>query len=218
MFRQKKDLEPCKYGFPSVDQADSDGVVCVGGDLMPSTLVEAYSRGIFPWPFDNDETQIPWFSPEERGVLEFKDLHIPRSLQKKIGKSHWKITYDRAFDEVISGCSRSSSSDQKGTWLYPFMKKAYMSLHEMGYAHSVECWSGEKLVGGLYGVLTENFFSAESMFYLESGASKYCLVKTVEHLQSIGHQWMDIQMVTPVTESFGGKYISRQSFLEKVFF
>ena len=212
MWRQKKSLTPCQYEFPDPSQAEEEGFLALGGDLSPSTLVEAYSRGVFPWPMESSGP-VPWFSPDPRGVLFFSDFHIPKSFTKALRRSDWQVTYDRAFDQVVAECAVQARPGQEGTWIYSFMQEAYRDLFAQGYAHSVECWQGEQLVGGLYGVLTDRYFSAESMFYKESGASKFCLVKTVELLKELGHSWMDIQMVTPVTEAFGGSYIPRSDFL-----
>lgn len=201
--------------FPDPAQFTIDGIVAMSDDVNSETLFEAYSFGIFPWP--HPELPCLWFCPDERGVLDFSDLHISRSLEKFLRKTRFQVTFNKAFDDVIEECSRAPRAGQpQGSWITPPMMKAYKKFHKEGYAHSVECWLGDRLVGGLYGVYVGGVFSGESMFYKESQASKFCLVKLVEALERNGLAWMDIQMVTSVTESLGGRYISKASFLERV--
>lgn len=197
--------------FPHPESAAPNGILAVGGDLKVETLVDAYSRGIFPWP--QEGTPLLWFSPPERGVLIFDHFRIPKSVQRLVKKNDFKITFNTSFKDVIENCSKIPRDHESGTWILPSMIEAYVKLHSLGYALSIEAWKNEELVGGLYGVLIKGVFSGESMFFKESGASKLCLIHLVEHLKSQGHEWMDIQMVTPVLELFGGEYISRQNFL-----
>lgn len=200
--------------FPDPREAGEDGLLCVGGDLSVSTLYQAYRSGIFPWP----QAGLPllWFSPLMRGVLDFKEMHWPRRFLRELRKPGLQITFDRAFDRVIAECARVPRSHETGTWILPEMQRAYSLFHQAGFAHSVECWRGDVLVGGLYGVYVEGVFSGESMFFKEPGASKRCLFALTEKLNDAGVEWMDIQMVTPVLESFGGKYIAREEFLERL--
>ena len=184
----------------------------MGGDLKLETLKLAYSQGIFPWP--QPGYPLLWFSPPERGVLFFRNFKIPKSTQKLIKKSEFKITMDQDFPQVIENCARVPRDAESGTWILPEMVDAYKGLHKKGMAHSVEAWRGEKLVGGLYGVLVDGVFSGESMFFKESEASKVCLVHLVDHLKENKHEWIDIQMVTPLLEQFGGEYIPRHQFLK----
>ncbi len=199
--------------FPPPTSSDEHGVVSVGHDLSLESLVDAYSHGIFPWPHKN--LPLLWFSPEERGVLFFSELHIPQSFKKWLKKTTFSITYNKSFKEVMSHCAQVPRAGQSGeSWVTAQMKQAYLQLHEKGLAHSVECWDGGELVGGLYGVLISGAFSAESMFYLKTGASKFCLYSLILHLKAQGLTWIDTQMVTDVVESFGARYIPRDEFLK----
>jgi leucyl/phenylalanyl-tRNA---protein transferase len=198
--------------FPNPRDTDENGIVAMGGDLEIDTLIDAYSHGIFPWPHKG--YPMLWFSPIDRGVLFFDDLHISRSLHKWLKKTQFKISFDKCFDEVMKNCATVKRSDQGDTWVTPQMMAAYGKLHRKGLAHSVECWSEGKLVGGLYGVNVAGVFSAESMFFYESGASKYCLLALIHRLHGKGHMWVDTQMVSSVVEAFGGKYIPREEYLK----
>ncbi len=190
-----------------------DGIVYVGGSLNTQTLAQAYSLGIFPWPVEG--YPLLWHCPEERGILDFSKLHIPKSLQRFQRKSNYTFSFNRAFPEVIKNCAKKKRLKQDGTWITPEIISAYIDFHKAGYAHSVECWDGNKLIAGLYGVYVDGLFSGESMFAHVSNASKLCLLKLIEQLDSWHHQWMDIQMLTPITEALGGEYISRLDFLNR---
>ncbi len=200
--------------FPDIHQTYEDGLLAVGGTLDVATLFEAYKRGIFPWP----QVGYPmlWFSPEKRGVIDFSDLHIPRSLEKLQKKKEYVFTINQNFEQVIEACQTQPRKNQHGTWIVPELKTAYLKFHQAGYAHSVECWKGSTLVGGIYGVFVEGVFSGESMFHLLPNVSKLAFLYLMQHLQNRGLDWMDIQMVTPVTENLGGKYILREEFLKRV--
>jgi leucyl/phenylalanyl-tRNA--protein transferase len=201
--------EQARSIFPSTDLADEDGLLCFGGRLDVPTLVDAYSHGIFPWP-SSDRTPVPWFSPPMRGILRFEELHVQRRLAQFIRNMKWTTTVNQNFAGVIRGCA--SQKRRGGTWITQGMIDAYVKLHEAGFALSVEVWDVERLVGGIYGVLCGGVFSAESMFHAEDNASKVALVRLVEHLQSLGHAWMDIQMVTETTEKFGAREVGREEF------
>lgn len=213
-----KDLKTSR--FPSARQASPEGIVAIGGDLQPETLLEAYSSGIFPWP--QPDMPMLWFSPDPRGVLDFHELNIPESLKKWDRKnSHWEYKINTSFAEVIKQCRLQKRPGQNGTWILPEMEKAYHQLFQKGHVLVLECWEHGQLIGGIYGVLFESqngtkVFSGESMFYLKANASKMCLWKIILYLKEQGHQWMDIQMVTEVTEMMGGKYISREEFLKRI--
>lgn len=196
--------------FPDPSQT-MEGIVDMSDDLRVDRLFEAYSFGIFPWP--HQELPTLWYCPDERGVLDFPEFHIPRSLQKFMRSCGFRFTFDRCFDEVIGICAKMPRPGQDGTWITDRLLRAYKEFHRAGYAHSLEVWEGEELVGGLYGVYIGGLFSGESMFYLKPNASKAALVKLVEYLSIHGILWMDIQMVTPMMEQFGGKYIPREEFL-----
>jgi leucyl/phenylalanyl-tRNA--protein transferase len=204
-----------KFPDPSILPEDSDGLVYIGGNLEPKTLVQAYSMGIFPWPLE-ESYPLFWFCPEPRGVLDFTDLHVPKSLQRARNKQAYRFTFNREFRRVMEECARQPRPGQEGTWIISAMLPAYEEFHREGYAHSVECWRGDELVGGLYGVYVKGVFSGESMFHLEPNTSKLCLIEIALKLKSLGLQWMDIQMLTPVTELLGGHYISRRDFLARL--
>jgi leucyl/phenylalanyl-tRNA--protein transferase len=179
-------------------------------------LVEAYTYGIFPWP--HKDSPVLWFSPEERGVLDFKDFHISRSFKKEKAQLEYQITFNKCFPEVIEQCAKVYRPGEAGggTWVTEHIMKHFIELHRCGFAHSVECWMNGELAGGLYGVYVGGVFSGESMFFHKSGASKLCLIHLVEVLKENHINWMDIQMVTDVLKQFGGKYISRHQFLKRL--
>lgn len=202
--------------FPDPRTATSEGLVAVGGPLSVEILQEAYGHGIFPWP--QEGYPMLWFSPDPRGILEFSELRINRSLGKWLRKEGGRLefTLNTAFSQVIENCRDQERPGQESTWILPSIVSAYQRLFAAGQVISGECWQDGELVGGIYGVISEKYFSAESMFYKKPNASKFCFIKMVEHLRSLGHQWMDIQMVTEVTESLGGKLIAREEFLQRI--
>lgn len=191
-----------------------EGIVDLSDDLSVERLFEAYSFGIFPWPHENYPTL--WFCPTERGVVDFKDFKIPASMKKFMRKTDFTVTMNQDFDGVISECARQARPGQKGTWINSKILRAYRDFHRAGYAHSVEVWSKGELVGGIYGVYVGGLFCGESMFFKKSNASKFALVKLVEFLRERGMTWMDVQMVTPLVEMFGGRYITRAQFLRRL--
>jgi leucyl/phenylalanyl-tRNA---protein transferase len=159
---------------------------------------------------------LPWFCPEYRAVLEFDDLHIPKSLSKEYRKTRFTLTIDKDFRAVIEHCARAKRRHEYGTWISPDFIKSYTRLHESGDAHSVEVWDGAELVGGLYGVDAGGVFGGESMFHLRSNASKFALLHLIEHLKSRGAAWIDVQVMTPHFQILGAKEISRNEFLSKL--
>jgi leucyl/phenylalanyl-tRNA--protein transferase len=192
-----------------------NGLVAVGGSLSVETLVLAYSRGIFPWPIEGQP--MLWFCPDPRGVLDFAEVHVPRSLKKFARQNpNFRWTKNKAFAQVIEECAKQPRPGQDGTWILPEIKQGYLELFKAGFVRSLECWDGDELIAGFYGVDVNGLFSAESMFFKRSNASKLCLWKMIENLQAEGRTWMDIQMVTPISECFGGKYISRADFLRRL--
>lgn len=171
----------------------------------------------FPWPHEG--YPLLWFCPEERGVLDFADLNIPRSLAKterKLLPNQLRMSRNEAFPEVIQRCQQIPRAGQKGTWITDEMRQAYIQMFKQGFAFSIEAWRGSSLVGGLYGVEVNGVVSAESMFHLENDVSKICLLHLVRTLSAEGHTWLDIQMTTQVTSQLGGKLISRQTFLNRL--
>ena len=202
--------------FPDVELAltEPDGLLAVGGDLSVERLIAAYQQGIFPWYSEGQP--ILWWSPDPRMVLEPKDIKVSRSLSKTIRKQEFKITFDKHFREVITACSESrleKGKIQSETWILDEMIEAYIQLHEQGYAHSVECWQNEKLVGGLYGIAIGKVFFGESMFSRVSDASKIAFVSLAKQLEQWGFNLIDCQVYTSHLESLGASMISRQQFI-----
>ena len=173
--------------------------------------MQAYSEGVFPWPTEG--LPLLWYFPRKRGILEFKDLHIPRRLHSFLKNRGWKFSVDEAFSEVIDACS---DRGEDGTWITSEMKAAYCELHRLGHAHSIEVWNGDFLIGGLYGVDTGGYFAGESMFHRESNASKAALIGAVAFQKMVGRTWMDIQVVSTHTAGFGAKEISRNDFKNRL--
>ncbi len=196
--------------------ASFDDIVAFGGSLDTTNVMRAYRKGVFPWPMD--DSLLLWFCPEERAILEFKNLHVPRRLARVKRQMPFRFTIDRAFRDVIVACAEVKRKEETGTWITAQMMRAYCELHQKGYAHSVEAWDGSTLVGGLYGVDVGGAFSGESMFCYRSNASKLALLHLIEHLGSRGLDWIDIQMITPHMEALGAKGINRSEFLHKLSF
>lgn len=211
---ESPDIEMPVVSFPDPREATPEGIVAVGGDLHPDTLMLAYRQGIFPWP--EEGLPIIWSCPRMRAVLEFDRLHIPRSLAKARTSSAFHYTIDRAFPDVIAACARTRRPEQDGTWIIPPMVEAYIQLHKTGHAHSVEAWEGGELVGGLYGVDVDGVFAGESMFHRRSNASKLAFLFLVDHLREHGATWIDIQTMTPHFEVLGARLIPRDRFLKQL--
>jgi len=201
-----------KY-FPDPYQIyDIDGIALMSDEMSVDILTEAYGNGIFPWP--HDDLPVLWFCPQKRGVLEFKDLHIPKSLIKDLKKQNWKLTINKAFAEVMDECAEQVRPEQSGTWITGHIKKHYIDFHKAGFVHSFECWENGNLIGGMYGVFVDGNFSGESMFFKKSNASKACLLFVIKTLQDLDVHWMDIQMVTEHMRRFGGKEMDKNTFLD----
>lgn len=212
--------DPAAYDFPEWivigDYAYyARDVVSFGTPLTVENVREAYIKGIFPWYMRG--IPLPWHCPEERAIIDFQDLHIPRSLQRARNKNEFTFTMDKAFERVITECSRIPRRHEKGTWITEDFIRVYTELHGEGMAHSVEAWSNEgELVGGIYGVDAGGVFCGESMFYRRPNASKLALLFLIEHLRSRGSTWLDVQMMTPHIRALGGKEIGRKEFLYKL--
>ena len=200
--------------FPPPDYADPSGLLAVGGDLSKERLLEAYRLGIFPWY--SDDQPILWWSPDPRLVLDLKDFKISRSLRKTLRKGVFQVTFDHAFEEVIQACAVVPRAAQNGTWITEEMQEAYINLHGLGYAHSVESWFGGKLAGGLYGVSLGKAFFGESMFHLKTDASKVALATLVEKLKSWDFHFIDSQMTTEHMVRLGAKELPRRIFLKRL--
>lgn len=200
--------------FPDPRTANPDGIVAIGGDLHPQSLLLAYRQGIFPWPVEG--LPLLWFCPAQRAILGFAALHVPRSLARARRRSTLRFTIDAAFPAVIRACASTPRPRQDGTWITPQILAAYTRLHRLSIAHSVEAWRRDGLVGGVYGVDVDGAFAAESMFYEEPDASKLALLHLVEHLRSRGLDWLDVQVLTPHLARLGATAIRRDEFLEKL--
>lgn len=200
------------WALPAAETADpGSGLVAFGADLAVETLVDAYRRGIFPWPHEG--TPLPWFSPDPRGVLDATvGPHVSRSLRQRLRRSGWTTTVDRAFDEVAARCADRPSGE--GTWVSPEMRAAYGRLNRLGWAHSVEVWDpGGRLVGGLYGVRVGGCFTGESMFHGERDGSKVAFVDLVARWAAAGGSLVDVQIPTDHLLSLGVAAVPRSEFL-----
>ncbi len=232
---------PGRSLWDAVGEADpagpGDGPVAFGGDLSPATLVGAYRRGVFPWPLDDPATaadtpghreqaaagrrlpnlsrdargraDLAWWSPDPRGVLPVGRVHVSDSLFKRMRASDWTTTLDRAFADVVHGCGQGS----RRTWITPELAGAYLELHLLGWAHSVEVWKGDELIGGMFGVLVGGAFMAESMFHVCTDASKIALVDFDARFAPVGGRLVDVQFVTAHARSMGAVEIPRERFL-----
>lgn len=197
--------------FPPIEQAlkEPNGLLAAGGDLSVPRLLKAYSRGIFPW-FD-DEQPILWWSPDPRAVLFPQNLHISRSLHKTLRSNRFRVTFDTNFDAVIRACS-APRRNSNGTWITEDIIDAYNAFHNRGFAHSVECWFGDTLVGGLYGVALGKLFFGESMFSRMTDASKVAFVHLVKQLEAWGFPLIDCQIMNPHLASLGATLMPRATF------
>ena len=202
--------------FPPAELAldEPDGLLAVGGCLRPERLLNAYRGGIFPW-FSEGEP-ILWWSPSPRMVFTPDGVHLSSRFRRSLRNCSWVVRADTAFDAVIDACADTPRPGQRGTWITPDMKAAYRALHELGYAHSIEVWDGEALVGGLYGVAIGRMFFAESMVSLASGGSKVALAALAHHLDAWGWPLIDAQLENPHLVRMGGQRWPRSRFLATV--
>ena len=206
-------LQRDDLSFPPLEKAmrEPNGLLAAGGDLSPERLLAAYRHGCFPWYQDGQP--LLWWSPDPRTVLYPEELHVSRSLRKKLRQGSFDITFDRAFRDVIEGCA-GPRSYADGTWITTPMQEAYIKLHQLGIAHSIEVWQDERLVGGLYGLAMGRLFFGESMFSRTTDASKAGFVTLVERLRDWGFKLIDCQMPTQHLASFGARTITRRTFAE----
>lgn len=200
-------LDDTSILFPDSTLAEEDGLLAIGGDLRIERLLEAYANGIFPWY--SEETPILWYAPHERFVLYPQEVKVHKSMAKIMGKGDFKITFDQAFEQVIQQCATIERKEQDGTWIVSEMQEAYIQLHQQGFAHSIEVWQQEELVGGLYGVLIGKVFCGESMFSKVSNASKAALIYLCHQFDL---QLIDCQIHSEHLESMGAKEIDSQIF------
>ncbi len=197
--------------FPDPRTADAEGLVAIGGDLSVPRLLLAYRSGIFPWTAN----PVTWWSPDPRAIFEMGGFRASHSLARIVRQGVFGVTKDRAFREVIEGCA-APRPGRRTTWITPEFIAAYERLHTEGHAHSVECWQGGRLAGGIYGVAVGGFFAGESMFHRVSNASKVALFHLVEHLRAREFVLFDIQVMTPITKRLGGVNIPRQEYLRRL--
>lgn len=220
--------------LPEPSRADSEGLVAVGGSLETARVLAAYRRGIFPWPLLGAGGQVLWFSPDPRFVVEPQEVHVGRSLRRLIARRQFRVTCDQRFADVITWCARVPRDGQTGTWITPALAATFRRLHELGLAHSVEVWSRptpdavdsrsgrrvdgarETLVGGLYGLALGRIFFGESMFSLQSNASKVAFALLSRRLADSGYRLIDCQQETDHLGRFGARAVSRDVFLRWV--
>jgi leucyl/phenylalanyl-tRNA--protein transferase len=198
--------------FPPPELAEDNGLLAIGGDLSESRLLLAYSMGIFPWYSEDDP--LLWWSPDPRLVLFPEELKLSRSLKQTIRKGAFSVTIDTAFEAVVRACAEMHTKKDGGTWITREMIESYARLHRSGYAHSVECWAGDELAGGLYGVSLGSAFFGESMFAKKSNASKVAFAALVRQLKAWNFSLIDCQVTTPHLISLGAREISRAEFME----
>jgi len=199
--------------FPDVEESTEEGIVAVGGDLSVERLILAYSKGIFPW-YSSDRSPILWWSPDPRFVLFPENLIVSKSMRPYFNQNKFQVTWDQNFEDVIINCQKIDREDQPGTWITSKMLASYIQLHKKGYAHSVEVWLGNELVGGLYGISLGKVFFGESMFAKVSNASKFGFISLVIQLKQKGFLLIDCQQETKHLESLGAAAIKRKDFIE----
>jgi leucyl/phenylalanyl-tRNA--protein transferase len=199
---------PSRWAFPPADEAPPRAPLGMGADLAPGTLLAAYRAGIFPWP--DDAGRLLWWSPDPRAILPLDAMHVSRSLRRV--RPRFVVTRDTAFADVMRGCATTHGP----TWITSAMFAAYVRLHELGWAHSVEVWRDGTLVGGVYGVAIGGFFAAESMFHRVRDASKVALLELVGHLSTRGFGLLDVQLLTPHLASLGAVEVPRDAYLARV--
>jgi leucyl/phenylalanyl-tRNA--protein transferase len=202
--------------FPPVTSAldEPDGLLCAGGDLRPQRILAAYRRGIFPWYAEGQP--ILWWSPDPRMVLFPHELKVSRSLRKSLRNRGFRVTFDTCFEQVITRCAGSGTRAAEGTWISPEMQQAYVELHALGHAHSVEVWQDDVLVGGLYGLQLGRIFFGESMFSTAADASKVALYWLVQWLLERNVELIDCQVASEHLFSLGARLIPRVEFIARL--
>lgn len=198
------------WQFPDVDAVDPDGLVAIGADLEPGTLLAAYRSGFFPMPI-GEADRMGWWSPDPRGIIEPADLHVSRSLARSMRR--FDVTVDRCFTEVMVRCGDPS---RPHGWINEAILEAYAELHRLGWAHSIEIWADDELAGGLYGVSIGAFFAGESMFHRVTDASKAAVVATVRHLETVPGALFDVQWTTPHLRTMGASDLARTDYLRRL--
>jgi leucyl/phenylalanyl-tRNA--protein transferase len=198
-----------ELAFPPTHLAENNGLLAVGGDLSPARVLFAYTRGIFPW--NNPDEPLLWWAPPQRCVLFPRNIHLSRSLKKTLRKSPYRITFDAGFSQCIYHCAHAQERGEQ-TWISREMRDAYIQLHTLGFAHSVECWDQEEMVGGLYGIALGQCFCGESMFHRRTDASKVAFAALTAHLLQHHYSIIDCQMPTSHLLSLGAQEITRKHF------
>jgi leucyl/phenylalanyl-tRNA--protein transferase len=201
--------------FPQAEKAGPEGIVRVGGKLTTDWLLDAYEHGIFPWPIPAAGCDLAWFSPARRAIFELDQFHASRRLLRTCRSGKFTVTCDQDFAAVIHACATVGDRPQNN-WITSGLLTAYVELHRLGHAHSVEVWHAGQLAGGLYGVALGGLFAGESMFYRVRDASKVALFHLVQHLQARGYSLFDVQVLTPHTASLGAREISRAEYLQRL--
>jgi len=207
------DFQTAEFPDPNLALNEPDGLLAVGGNLLPATILSAYYQGIFPWY--NDDDPILWWSPSSRCVIIPSNLHLSKSLKKQIRKKQFTISVNQAFGEVIRACAERKPN--QGTWINDEMIEAYGALHQLGRAHSLEVWFEGDLIGGIYGLAIGNIFCGESMFSRAANGSKIALVYLCEHLVKLGFSLLDCQLVNDHLLSMGAQSMDRSNFLGKLY-
>jgi leucyl/phenylalanyl-tRNA--protein transferase len=204
------------FSFPPPEQAmkEPNGLLAIGGDLSPRRLLNAYAHGIFPW-FSDDASPILWWSPDPRAVIFPGSLKVSRSLRRRIASCEFRVTLDNAFAEVVEGCAAPRGGDPR-TWITRSIQRAYIELHRLGFAHSVESWRADELVGGLYGVSIGRMFFGESMFARATDASKVAIASLASQLSRWGFELIDCQVMNPHLRSLGAVDMPRREFLSRL--
>lgn len=202
--------------FPHPSNATEDGLLTVGGFINTKILLDAYSNGIFPWPISID-LPLAWFSPDPRGIIDLTKINLSKNLIKSLRNSPFEFKINHNFHAVIQECAKHHSKNfSTETWITPEIIEGYCQFYQDGHAYSAEAYENNELVGGLYGVQINGYFSGESMFFKKSNASKFALYHLLVLLQQNQIPFLDTQMVTPITQKFGAIYISRKQFLEEL--
>ena len=199
------------FQFPSVTKASPEGIVAMEGNLSPGMLLSAYKQGIFPWYSEGEP--ILWWSPDPRMVLFPEKIHISKSMHRSFKRGRFSFSMDNNFREVVNSCGGIPRKHEDGTWITSEMKNAYTHLHELGWAHSMEVWEDNELVGGLYGLSIGSVFFGESMFSRKTDASKAAFIMLARILGNLGFTMIDCQLYTPHLESLGAVKIDRQKYL-----
>ena len=200
--------------FPPPSVASPDGLVAMGGDLSPPRLLDAYRHGIFPWPIYAEDPML-WWSPDPRAILPLDGLHVSRRLRRSLRSGQFQVTCNQAFGQVLQGCA-TAQDRLPDTWLNEEIIAAYIQMHSLGHAHSVEVWADGQLAGGTYGLAIGGLFAAESMFYEVRDASKVALAHLVAHLTARGYALLDVQQWTPHTGRLGVVEIPRAEYLQRL--